>query len=91
MNMFQLVANDVVGITDRVRYFRGTVSNFNESEARKHFVLASDWLIFEILPENTKIPCLLYNFRRNYPLHIIRNYVEIIAYNIVTTIEYILS
>ena len=69
MNMFQLVANDVVGITDRVRYFRGTVSNFNESEARKHLVLASDWLIFETLPENTKIPWLLYNFRRNYPLH----------------------
>ena len=34
----------------RVRYFRGRVSNFNQSEARKHCFLASDWLTFETLP-----------------------------------------
>ena len=28
----------------RVRYFRGRVSNFNQSEARKLCFLASDWL-----------------------------------------------
>ena len=35
---------------DRVRNFRGRVSNFNQSEARKHCFLASDRLKFEILP-----------------------------------------
>ena len=34
----------------RVRNFRGRVSNFNQSEARKHCFLASDWLKFETLP-----------------------------------------
>ena len=34
----------------RVRYYRGKVSNFNQSEARKHCFLASDWLTFENLP-----------------------------------------
>ena len=37
----------------RVRYFRGRVSNSNQSEARKRCFLASDWLKFEILPKNT--------------------------------------
>ena len=34
----------------RVRYFRGRISNFNQSEARKHCFLVSDWLKFETLP-----------------------------------------
>ena len=34
----------------RVRYSRGRVSNFNQSEARKHCFLSSDWLKFETLP-----------------------------------------
>ena len=34
----------------RVRYFRGRVTNFNQSEARKHSFLASDWLKFVTLP-----------------------------------------
>ena len=34
----------------RVRDYRGRVSNFNQSEARKHCFLASDWLKFETLP-----------------------------------------
>ena len=36
---------------NRVRYFRGKVSNFNQSEARKHCFLASDRLKFETLPQ----------------------------------------
>ena len=32
-----------------VRYFRGRVSNFNQSEARKHSFIASDRLKFETL------------------------------------------
>ena len=35
----------------RVRNFRGRVSNFNQSEARKQCVLASDWLKFVTLPQ----------------------------------------
>ena len=37
-------------VGNRVRYFRGRVTNFNRSEARKHLLLASDWSIFETLP-----------------------------------------
>ena len=37
----------------QVRYFRGRVSNFNLSVANQHCFLASDWLNFEGLPENT--------------------------------------
>ena len=29
---------------NEVQYFRGRVPNFNQSEARKHCLLASDWL-----------------------------------------------
>ena len=32
---------------NRVRNYRGRVSNFNQSEARKHCFLASDWSKFE--------------------------------------------
>ena len=35
---------------NRVRYFRGRVTNFHQSEARKHCFLAFDWLKFETLP-----------------------------------------
>ena len=35
---------------NRVRNFRGRVSYFNQSEARKHPFLASDWLKYETLP-----------------------------------------
>ena len=34
----------------RVRNYRGRVSNFDQSESRKHCFLASDWLKFETLP-----------------------------------------
>ena len=34
----------------RVRYYRGGVSNFDQSEAIKHCFLVSDWLKFETLP-----------------------------------------
>ena len=34
----------------RVRYFRGRVSNFNQSETREQCFLDSDWLKFETLP-----------------------------------------
>ena len=34
----------------RVRNFRGRVSYFNQSDARKHCFLASDWLKYETLP-----------------------------------------
>ena len=36
--------------TNRVRYFRGRVSNFNQSEARKQCFLASHWSKYETLP-----------------------------------------
>ena len=35
----------------RVRNFRGRVSYFNQSEARMHCFLASDWLKCETLPQ----------------------------------------
>ena len=35
---------------NRVRYYRGRVSNFDQTESRKHCFLASDWLKFETLP-----------------------------------------
>ena len=35
---------------NRVRNYRGRVSNFNQSEARKHCFLVSDWSKFETLP-----------------------------------------
>ena len=34
----------------RVRYSCGGVSNFNQSEAKKHRFLGSDWLKFETIP-----------------------------------------
>ena len=34
----------------RVRNFRGRVSHFNQSEARKQCFLASDWLKYKTLP-----------------------------------------
>ena len=37
----------------RVWHLRGRISNFNQSEARKQCVLASDWLKFEPFPEST--------------------------------------
>ena len=33
-----------LSIANRVRYFRGRVTNFYQSEARKHCILDSDWL-----------------------------------------------
>ena len=44
--------------TFRLRYFRGRVSNLNQSEARKQCFLASDWLKFETLPRKYRT---LYN------------------------------
>ena len=43
----------------RVRYFRGRVLYFDQSEARKMCFLAFDWLKFETLPRKT----VLYNYR----------------------------
>ena len=47
----------------RVRNFRGRVSNFNQSEARKQCFLASDWLKFETLPRKFRT---LYRLDKNY-------------------------
>ena len=44
------ITMDVQSDSCRVRYFRGRVSNFDQSESRKHSFLASDWLKFETLP-----------------------------------------
>ena len=38
--------------TNEVRYFRGTVLNFNQPEARKQCYLAFHWLKFGTLPQN---------------------------------------
>ena len=38
------------GIPYRIRIYRGRVTNFDQSEARKQCVLASDWSKFETLP-----------------------------------------
>ena len=38
--------------TYRVRNFRGRVSNFHQSEARKQCFLASDWWKLRLFPEN---------------------------------------
>ena len=35
-----------------VRFFRGRVPNFNQSEGREQYFLASDWLKSETLPRN---------------------------------------
>ena len=37
-------------ISYRIWYYRGGVSNFDQSEARKQCFLASDWLKFASLP-----------------------------------------
>ena len=60
MNIVQSGNNEIEGneraqmfvfqTTNRVRNFRGRVSNFNQSDARKQCVLASDWLKFVTLP-----------------------------------------
>ena len=36
--------------TNRVRYFLGRALNLNQSEARKHCLLTSDWLKLDTLP-----------------------------------------
>ena len=60
-----IVAGDFIfytgAIINRVRNFRGRVSHFNQSEARKQCFLASDWLKYETLPENF----VLYMYIRN--------------------------
>ena len=43
----------------RVRNFRGRVSYFNQSEARKHCFLASDWLKCKTLPRKFRTLWLL--------------------------------
>ena len=43
---------------NRARYFRGIVSNFDQSEGRKHCFLAFDWLKFVTLPRKYRT---LYN------------------------------
>ena len=45
-------------VYNRVRNFRGGVSNFNQSEARKQCFLASDWLKCETPPNYAaKVTC----------------------------------
>ena len=47
--------------TYRVRYYRGRVSYFNQSEARKGCFLASDWLKYETLPRKFRtLLCFVY-------------------------------
>ena len=41
---------NVFASDNRARNFRGRVSHFNQSEARKQCFLASDWLKYETLP-----------------------------------------
>ena len=46
--------DEIESETYRVRNYRGRVSNFDQSEARKQCFLASDWLNFDRpFPENT--------------------------------------
>ena len=45
-----MFAQKIISMDNRVRYFRGRVSNFNQSEERKQCFLPSDWLKFETLP-----------------------------------------
>ena len=40
--------------SNRVRYFRGRVSYFDQSGPGKHRFLASDWLKYETLPLNCR-------------------------------------
>ena len=47
----QDMINEVSNTDIRERYFRGRVTNFNQSEARKQCFFASDWLEFETLPD----------------------------------------
>ena len=54
--------NNNVGPCYRVRNFRGRVSYFNQSEARKGCFLASDWLKYETLPRKFRTLYLLFNF-----------------------------
>ena len=56
----------------RVRHFRGGVSNFNQSEARKRSVLSSDWLKFVTLPQKYRTLLLLNNIelKRNFVMKI---------------------
>ena len=48
----------------RVRNYWGRVTNFNQSEARTHCFLASDWLKFETLPRKfrTLLSCIFLLF-----------------------------
>ena len=46
----------------RVRYFRGRVSNFNQSEARKDCFLASDWSKFETPPHKYRTQFFMFKF-----------------------------
>ena len=39
-----------IDLAYRVRNYRGRVSNFNQSEVRKHCFLAPDWSKFVTLP-----------------------------------------
>ena len=52
----------------RVRYYRGRVSNLNQSEARKQCFLASYWLKFETLPRKfrTLLKMELIDFGRSW-------------------------
>ena len=47
-------------IVYRVRNYRGRVTNFDQSEARKQCFLASDWLKFETLPDNFVLSYVVY-------------------------------
>ena len=59
-----------LALHDRVRYYWGRVSNFNQSEAIKHCFLASDWLRFVTLPRKYRIISLILtpSTLRNFPV-----------------------
>ena len=49
------VYTNMVKRLNNARYFWGRVSNFNQSEARMHCFLVSDWLKFETIPRKYRI------------------------------------
>ena len=53
--MLTITITSINAFHNRVRYYRGRVSNFDQSEARKHCILASYLLKFETLPRKYRV------------------------------------
>ena len=49
-NYVKKMSVKLMSVNNRVRYYRGRVSNCDQSEARKQCFLDSDWSKFETLP-----------------------------------------